>query len=69
MIKINLYKGKIQLSKILDGEGKGLVPVNQPGVRELSLESGRLSISPDFDAPLPPESTFFDDNQGEKGGR
>jgi prevent-host-death family protein len=66
----NVHEAKTHLSKLLEGAAAGediiiakagvpvarLVPVILPvETRPLGTEKGRLVISDDFDAPLPPE--------------
>jgi prevent-host-death family protein len=68
--KVNVHEAKTQLSRLLQQVAAGeeitianrgvpvarLVPAEQPGaLRELGIESGRLKLKEDFDAPLPPD--------------
>ena len=68
MKKVNVHEAKTQLSKLLQRVAGGeeitianrgvpvarLVPATQPSAtRQLGVESGRLKIGEDFDAPLP----------------
>ena len=64
---VNVHEAKTHLSKLLERVEAGdeviiaragrpiarLVPFAPPGKRALGLDSGRGSIAPDFDAPLP----------------
>jgi len=67
---INIYDAKTQLSRLLREVAAGediviakdgmplarLVPYQQEGkVRELGFARGRIKVSDDFDAPLPPD--------------
>jgi prevent-host-death family protein len=67
MTQVNVHEAKTQLSRLLQRVAAGeevtianrgvvvarLVPVARPVRRVLGLESGRLKIAADFDAPLP----------------
>lgn len=68
MKEVNVHEAKTQLSKLLQRVAAGeevsianrgvpvarLVPAAQPkGHRKLGVESDRLKIAEDFDAPLP----------------
>jgi len=67
---VNVHEAKTQLSRLLQRVAAGeeitianrgtpvarLVPAERPkGRRELGIDRGRVKISDDFDAPLPPE--------------
>lgn len=63
---VNVHEAKTQLSKLLERVDRGeevvicragqpvarLVPARMPG-RVLGSDRGRVTIAPDFDAPLP----------------
>ena len=66
--KVNIHEAKTQLSRLLQRVAAGeeivianrgvpvarLVPVRQAKAhRELGIESGRVTVADDFDAPLP----------------
>ena len=64
---VNVHEAKTHLSRLLDRAARGdeiviakagkpvarLVPFSRPGDRVLGLDAGRVTIAPDFDAPLP----------------
>jgi prevent-host-death family protein len=64
---VNVHEAKTHFSRLLERVAAGdeviiakagtpvarLVPVRQPTERRLGLDSGRVSIADDFDAPLP----------------
>lgn len=68
MEKVNVHQAKTQLSRLLQRVAAGeeitianrgvpvalLVPLERrPVARELGMESGRVKVGKDFDAPLP----------------
>lgn len=70
MKTVNVHEAKTQLSRLLQRVAAGeeitianrgtpvarLVPAERPKERrELGIDRGRVKISDDFDAPLPPE--------------
>jgi prevent-host-death family protein len=70
MKTVNVHEAKTQLSRLLQQVAAGeeitianrgtpvarLVPAERPKLRrELGIDRGRVRISDDFDAPLPPE--------------
>jgi prevent-host-death family protein len=64
---VNVHEAKTHLSKLLEQVEAGgevviaragkpiarLVPFARPGKRVLGQDAGRVTIAPDFDAPLP----------------
>ena len=86
MRKVNVHEAKTHLSRLLQRVAVGeeiiianrgvpvarLVPAVRPKLhRELGIQSGRLKIAEDFDAPLPPGvlAAFLGEQKNPKRGR
>jgi prevent-host-death family protein len=80
MAQVNVHEAKTHLSKLLRRVSAGeeivisragkpiarLVPAVEPQQpRELGKDRGKIWISDDFDAPLPPEIQAYFDGEGD----